>query len=122
MRLDHGHLIRAECRGFAEECINLINWINCSRGSTSTGTVTTTSVTCVGFLLGELLIVCCRFLLLWVLTLVGNRRDGLVSKGVYPHFLQLLLDVGVPVVLDLIVSSPREMSCNLRPPTCKETN
>ena len=82
----------------------------------ATTTTMTTSTILVDFLVHV------ASLLLWFLILVENRRDGLVSKGADPHFLQLLLDVGVPVVLDLIISSPREVSCNLKPPTCKETN
>jgi len=117
MRLDHGHLISAECRGFAQECSNLINWINCSSTSTTT---TTTTVACVValLLLGELF----RVLLFWFLIFVGDRRDVLVSEGVDPHFLQFLLDVRVPVVLDLVVSSTRKVSRNLRPSACKERN
>ena len=120
MRLDDGHLISAECRGFAQERINLSNWINCGA---STNTATTTIV-CFALLLAELLMfVGCRLLLLlfWFMILIRSRRDGLVSEGVDPHFLQFLLDVSVPVVLDLVVSSPREVSCNLRPPAKRRT-
>ena len=38
-----------------------------------------------------------------------------MCHGVDSHLPQLLLDVGVPVVLDLVISSTREMRCDLGP-------
>jgi hypothetical protein len=39
-----------------------------------------------------------------------------VGERVDPHLLELLLDVGVPVVLDLVVRSPWQVRRDLGPP------
>ncbi|BAT07970.1 Os09g0401050, partial [Oryza sativa Japonica Group] len=50
---------------------------------------------------------------------VGQRRsrvEGLVCDGVDPHLPELLLDVRVPVVLDLVVRPARQVRRDLGPP------
>lgn len=41
---------------------------------------------------------------------------GLVGNRVNAHFGEPFLKMGIPVILDLIVSSFGQMSCNGRPP------
>jgi hypothetical protein len=50
---------------------------------------------------------------------LSGRRERPVGDGVDAHLLELLLDVGVPVVLDLVVRPPRQPRRDLGPPVAE---
>lgn len=54
--------------------------------------------------------------------LVSLFLEGLVSDWINAHPNELLLDVGVPVVLDLVVRSSGQPSCYLGPPEADENS
>lgn len=44
-----------------------------------------------------------------------------MGVGINAFLPELLLDARIPEILDLVVSPPRQLSCNLRPPVPKDS-
>lgn len=46
----------------------------------------------------------------------GFFKERFMRKWINTHLNQLFLDVGVPMILDLVVGSSWQSCCNFRPP------